>query len=496
MPIYTSPQDTSPLVTAIYEDAPDTPRGASPDFFAGADTGVFRPLLRFDLSTITAGSTCNWATLYLIHSNAADFNTYREHTVYAMRVPWTDLATWNTRDGVNAWGSPGAGSSSADYHPTPIGTFLTPTSANIIAISLDPAVVATWFGSGANNGFIIRNNSEINWTWKQFLSDNHPTATYRPYIVVNWSEASGGSATANGSAVLGQLSSSGTGKVSATGVGNAGLAALSGNGSGKIPSTGLMDATLDAFSASGTGRVTVRGGGLVSLAAVASQGGAMGVAQANGQVLLGYIAPDGQGKVTVQALGLASLEAIEASGTAVGVLAPSSAIGLAAMEAITDHGVASVVAKAMAVATLAAIRTNGESMAVVKASGQASVAVISAQGAVSSGSLPSGAVGYASLETIRSSGQAHALISGNGETLIQLVTSVEAAAVAMARGQALALLGVLLSNGTIVTTSGHEVRGTVASWDLALALVIMQDLALKKASSEDCKIFAMEVEVQ
>jgi autotransporter-associated beta strand protein len=81
---------------------------------AGADTqvGVYggrdRTLLRFDLSTIPAGSTLHSATLTL-YANGYNNNTMGDPVqVFRATRPWTEFgALWATYDGTNNWTNPG-----------------------------------------------------------------------------------------------------------------------------------------------------------------------------------------------------------------------------------------------------------------------------------------------------------------------------------------------------------------------------------------------------
>jgi hypothetical protein len=105
---------------------PNTNEGTNATLIADTRTGQATALLKFDLSSIPAGATLDSATLQLWIGSGANEG---ENATWTLRrilaaSDWTEAgATWNKRDGVNAWaGSAGCQTSGTDFSATTMAT--------------------------------------------------------------------------------------------------------------------------------------------------------------------------------------------------------------------------------------------------------------------------------------------------------------------------------------------------------------------------------------
>jgi hypothetical protein len=156
----------------------------------------YTPLLRFDLSSIPAGSTCDSAalSLFLAQSNVGGY-TMTVHELLSANSAWTeDGATWNTVDGANAWaGSAGCSTAGTDYASANIGSYTgdsgDPYDTEYVW-SLTPAAVAGWFGA-SNSNYGIRLYKSDEFVSTHFRSSDWDQPATRPKLVVVYTEASG-----------------------------------------------------------------------------------------------------------------------------------------------------------------------------------------------------------------------------------------------------------------------------------------------------------------
>lgn len=154
---------------------------------------VVRSLLKFDLSSIPAGSTIISATLRIYDSAANYSDNTRTMYVNRSKRAWTENgATWNKYDGTNDWSTAGGGTNSNDVELTPIGSVSMPASevAGYVEISLTASSVQEWLdGIFTNNGIILTMGTELN-DMHDFHSDE---GVNRPELVVVYASSSGGS---------------------------------------------------------------------------------------------------------------------------------------------------------------------------------------------------------------------------------------------------------------------------------------------------------------
>lgn len=184
---------------------PNNNMGASTSLrvYHGGGSFTNRALLRFDLSAIPSGATCNSATLYLTNTNTLDATcTIGVYAIAAANTGWTEGAgsgdsgsaaatgesTWNNRahSGTSWAGSAGLGTAGTDYNSTALGSAVwsSTTSGQTVTASLDTTTVASWFGT-TNPGLLLREIGD-NWPSLRIASSDHATTGWRPKLVVEY----------------------------------------------------------------------------------------------------------------------------------------------------------------------------------------------------------------------------------------------------------------------------------------------------------------------
>lgn len=155
------------------------------------NTNLYRTLIKFDLSSIPSDATINSAVLTL---NITTDNSVNDRTMraYRLKKAWVEAqATWNIYSTGNNWTTAG-GFDSADCEQTDIGSVLiddaTATSTTI-DITLTASAVQEWVsGAFANNGILLKMDTELNDAWR-FSSSDAGTASLRPQLVVIYNDA-------------------------------------------------------------------------------------------------------------------------------------------------------------------------------------------------------------------------------------------------------------------------------------------------------------------
>lgn len=178
--------------------------GASFNFFCGrvgtnGEGTLRRGLLRFDLSSIPAGSTITSVTLrvYMTQSNSASHN----HTLHRMTSSWgegasfafggggtlpeANDATWKYRFWPNQqWNTPGGdfvATASATKSINGVGYWTFATNASLVAD------VQGWVNApGTNFGWAMRGNENVLETAKKFESRESADVAKRPLLTVNY----------------------------------------------------------------------------------------------------------------------------------------------------------------------------------------------------------------------------------------------------------------------------------------------------------------------
>jgi hypothetical protein len=215
-PIYVDPTFTDGYggdVNSAYDTYldytdPDTIKGALT--YITSETDNARALLRFDLSSIAAESTCTTATLTLVDDDCKDAT----HYIYLLSVAnrdWTEAgATWNHKiHTTDHWaGSVGCNTETTDYLATAIGSFstlLANADGTSYTCDLTNTTVEGLFGG--NIDLLIKGSpSGNNW----FFSSDRATTGYRPKLVVEYTE---GTSAIEGSTSWGQATGAQEGNV-------------------------------------------------------------------------------------------------------------------------------------------------------------------------------------------------------------------------------------------------------------------------------------------
>lgn len=162
---------------------------------SNAETRDNRCLIKFDLSSIPAGSQIISATLSLWQF-AELSNNARDMRVFLLKRVWVETeATWNEYSSGNSWQNAGGfGVNDAQTSPD-IGLInLSATeSAGEKQITLTASAIQDLLtgGSFTNNGFIIKMNTE-NEDQQQFRSSDYGTAGERPKLAIVYSPPTGG----------------------------------------------------------------------------------------------------------------------------------------------------------------------------------------------------------------------------------------------------------------------------------------------------------------
>jgi hypothetical protein len=167
--------------------SPNTSHGSALEVQARDTSGAKpkRPILKFDLSSIPAGSQVVTATmgLYLTQSSVNPVTT----SVHRVTAPWTqDSTTWNERQTGTAWASAGG-----DFDPTPVApTSVGPTTGMFYDWDVT-SLVAGWVnGVYPNDGLILL--VPYGSSQNTFASSNSSAAAERPKLTVTYACECGG----------------------------------------------------------------------------------------------------------------------------------------------------------------------------------------------------------------------------------------------------------------------------------------------------------------
>jgi len=153
-----------------------------------------RILIKFDFSSIPSNATISSAMLYLTTTTDISSNT-RTKRVYRQKRAWTETgATWNKYDGTNNWQTAG-GFGADDCEQTDIGSVsmgASEANGTEISISLSTSAIREMVsGEFANNGFMVKTDSEVNDAYS-FASSSNGTSTRRPKLVVEYTVGGAG----------------------------------------------------------------------------------------------------------------------------------------------------------------------------------------------------------------------------------------------------------------------------------------------------------------
>jgi hypothetical protein len=139
-------------------------------------------LLKWDLSTIPAGSKISSASVTLNVENSSA-QTYQ---AYELKRPWVEsAATWQLYAAAKSWQIAGA-KGSLDRGTTVVGT-VSPSATGKQTFALSPAVVQSWVDNpSSNNGIIIANATNADGF--TFSSRESTTSSLRPQLNVTYTD--------------------------------------------------------------------------------------------------------------------------------------------------------------------------------------------------------------------------------------------------------------------------------------------------------------------
>lgn len=178
--------------TEIIDTIPATNRGSLSTFGVGEFAGavqVTRGLIKFSkISNIPTNAQILSVTLHLTISSD---NSGNIRTLEAYRVlrNWTEAgATWNTYNGVNAWGTVGCGNNTTDYDGSVVWGSLSfsasETVGTVKGISLNTSEFKKWLdGTYQNYGLLLKMQTETNDQY-DFQSAQSATPDLAPILEV------------------------------------------------------------------------------------------------------------------------------------------------------------------------------------------------------------------------------------------------------------------------------------------------------------------------
>lgn len=190
------------------EDTADTEYSTFTAMWSRRDSGADAlPLLKWDVSSIPAGSSISSATLtvtvqadWVIGVGTLDTNW---HSILAANSGWLETCTWNFADGAGAsdrWAGDVGGDGGADagcsvpgtdYNATAIGT-TTSTKGDAVGTaynaSITPSAVAAWMTANYGMVGVAQEAGKV----PRWCTSDHATAGYRPKLVVEYTLPSTG----------------------------------------------------------------------------------------------------------------------------------------------------------------------------------------------------------------------------------------------------------------------------------------------------------------
>lgn len=191
--------------TQIKNDATTTNYGNTDNIDVGeynAGTQVSRSLIKFDLSSIPAGSTFTSATLRLYDRNTDLSSNARTMRAFRVLRAWVEGdggvasgATWLSYDGISLWTGAGCADTTSDREATDIGSVgmgTNPADA-YVEITLTASEVQEWLDGGlANNGLLLKNDTESDDMHRLGSREMAGTTQDPELVIVYTAPASGG----------------------------------------------------------------------------------------------------------------------------------------------------------------------------------------------------------------------------------------------------------------------------------------------------------------
>lgn len=164
--------------------------GTNSDMYVGEygfSSQVARALVKWDMSSIPAGSTITGAKIRVRDVGTNLATTDRTMRAYRVLRAWVDTeATWNNYSTGNAWATAGCGNTTTDRESSDIGTVSMPGTevGQYYEITLTASAVNEMFnGTIANNGFLLKMDTETDDMHRFYTVNN---GSLQPELVVDY----------------------------------------------------------------------------------------------------------------------------------------------------------------------------------------------------------------------------------------------------------------------------------------------------------------------
>ncbi|MDH3588289.1 MAG: DNRLRE domain-containing protein [Gammaproteobacteria bacterium] len=171
----------------IIDDLPNDNFGKQSALYTDSEaggSGPMRTLIQFDLSSIPAPATIQFAELqlYLSLNNGSETDVVEAHRLTRDWIEGTGGSgvSWNSYDGVSNWSTPGG-----DYAPEIAGSFVAAgTGWKTMDLS---ALAQDWVaGTVANYGVLLLSDPASGNKSKKYISSDNPDPALRPKLIVSY----------------------------------------------------------------------------------------------------------------------------------------------------------------------------------------------------------------------------------------------------------------------------------------------------------------------
>jgi hypothetical protein len=185
---------TNSIDARMFAGNADSPQGTLTVIGVGDTGGVYRSVIKWDLSSIPANAVVTSATLSIYTVEDYSDNT-RTMRAYRVLRAWVESeVTWNSYSTGNAWATAGCGNTTSDREATDIGSVSVASNlagGSEVSISLTPSRVQEWIsGALANNGILLKIDTESN-DFYNYGSHENGTAGIRPKLVIEYTLGGG-----------------------------------------------------------------------------------------------------------------------------------------------------------------------------------------------------------------------------------------------------------------------------------------------------------------
>lgn len=188
--------------TYVRASAADTSYESNTTLTFRTSGDTWQVLMRFEVSSVAAGSTINSATLHMWNISTSTLNrNFGHYPILSANSGWIETSTWNYAvpstirwagdSSADGGADAGCSVSGTDYNASSMGTlaYVANTDANTEhQVSLNTTAVAAWLS--ANYGMLIKMaESASGFGWH---SSDSSTTGYRPVLVVDYTAAMSG----------------------------------------------------------------------------------------------------------------------------------------------------------------------------------------------------------------------------------------------------------------------------------------------------------------